>query len=92
MARGDARRRVLEAEGYRSDREDRARGDSERFKAMARRYRDARGVTETRLYLETMESLLAGVEKYIVSSDLELEGYDIRVLDKDLSAGTAARD
>ena len=92
VARGDARRRVLEAEGYRSDREDRARGDSERFKAMARRYRDARGVTETRLYLETMESLLAGVEKYIVSSDLELEGYDIRVLDKELSAGTAARD
>jgi len=92
VARGDARRLVLEAEGYRLERKDRARGDSERFKAMARRYRDARGVTETRLYLETMESLLAGVEKYIVSSDLELEGYDIRVLDKELSAGTAARD
>ncbi|MCK4409840.1 MAG: FtsH protease activity modulator HflK [Candidatus Eisenbacteria sp.] len=92
VARGDARRLVLEAEGYRSDRADRARGDSERFKEMARSYRDARGVTETRLYLETMENLLAGVEKYIVSSDLKLEGYDLRVLDKELSSGTAVRD
>ncbi len=92
VARGDASRLMLEAEGYRSDRADRARGDSERFKDMARRYRDAKGVTETRLYLETMESLLAGVEKYIVSSDLKLEGYDLRVLDKELSSGTAVRD
>jgi len=92
VARGDARRQILEAEGYRSDRADRARGDSGRFEDMARRYRDARGVTETRLYLETMESLLAGVEKYIVSSDLKLEGYDLRVLDKELSASTAVRE
>ncbi len=92
VARGDASRLMLEAEGYRSDRVDRAKGDSERFKAMARRYRDARGVTETRLYLETMESLLVGVEKYIVSSDLKLEGYDLRVLDKELSSGAAVRE
>jgi len=91
-ARGDARRFVLEAEGYRSDRADRARGDADRFTAMARRYRDAKSVTETRLYLETMESLLAGVEKYIVSSDVKLEGYDIRVLDKGLTADTATQD
>jgi membrane protease subunit HflK len=91
-ARGDAERLVLEAEGYRSDRIDRARGDSERFKEMARYYRDSKRVTETRLYLETMESLLAGIEKYIVSSDIDLEGYDIRVFDKALSSDAAVRD
>jgi membrane protease subunit HflK len=91
-ARGDAHRMVLEAEGYRSDRIDRAKGDSERFKQMASRYGAARGVTETRLYLETMEELLAGIEKYIVSSDVELEGYDLRVLDRELSPSAATRD
>jgi hypothetical protein len=59
---------------------------------MARHYRGAERVTETRLYLETMESLLAGIEKYIVSSDIELEGYDIRVFDRELSQGAATRD
>ncbi len=91
-ARGDAGRLMLEAEGYRSDRIDRARGDSERFKEMARHYRDSKRVTETRLYLETMESLLAGIEKYIVSSDIDIEGYDIRVFDKALSSGAAMQD
>jgi len=91
-ARGDAGRLILEAEGYRSDRIDRARGDSERFKEMARHYRDSKRVTETRLYLETMESLLAGIEKYIVSSDIDIEGYDIRVFDKALSSDMAVQD
>ena len=45
-----------------------------------------------RLYLETMESLLAGIEKYIVSSDIDLEGYDIRVFDKALSSDAAVQD
>ena len=36
-----------------------------------------------------MESLLQNVEKFIVSSDVELTGYDIRVFDKELSPGTA---
>ncbi|MFH1690769.1 MAG: FtsH protease activity modulator HflK [Candidatus Eisenbacteria bacterium] len=89
-ARGDAHRMVLEAEGYRSDRVDRARGDSDRFREMAKHYRGAERVTEIRLYLETIENVLAGIEKYIVSSDVELEGYDIRVLDKELTPGTAA--
>ena len=91
-ARGDAGRLMLEAEGYRSDRIDRARGDSERFKEMARYYRDSKRVTETRLYLETVESLLVGIEKYIVSADIDLEGYDIRVFEKALSSDAVLQD
>jgi len=91
-ARGDARRLILEAEGYRSESVDRAKGDSERFILMAKNYRNAKGVTEIRLYLETMEDLLVGIEKYIVSSDIDIEGYDIRVFDRELSPSAATID
>ena len=91
-ARGDAERLILEAEGYRTERIDRARGDAERFMQMAEHYRGAERVTETRLYLETIESLLTGIQKYIVSSDVELEGYDIRVFDPELSPEKALQD
>ena len=91
-ARGDAERLILEAKGYRTDRVERARGDAARFTQMAAHYQGVERVTETRLYLETMESLLTGIQKYIVSSDVELEGYDIRVFDRELSAETIVQD
>jgi membrane protease subunit HflK len=91
-ARGNAERLMREAEGYRVERVDRADGDADRFTAMAGEYRNSRDVTEIRLYLETMESLLAGVEKYIVSSGVELEGYDLRVFDRELSRGAVTQD
>lgn len=86
-ARGDAERFLREAEGYRSERAARARGDADRIIAMAAQYRRAKQVTEDRLYIETMEELLRGVEKYIVSSGIELEGYDIHVFDRSLGSG-----
>ncbi len=88
-ARGDAKRLVLEAEGYRIERVDRARGDSDRFIALAAEYDKAKNVTETRLYIETMEELLRNVEKFVVGSGVDLKGYDIRMIDKTL--GTATR-
>jgi membrane protease subunit HflK len=91
-ARGDAQRLLFEAQGYRTERSERAHGDADRFTQMARRFRDARAVSTTRLYIETMEGILAGREKYIVSSDVELEGYDLRVLDKDVSPEAALQE
>jgi len=88
-ARGEARKLVLEAEGYKEERTDRAVGDSERLLAMIEQYRHAKSVTRTRLQIETMERLLAGVDKYIVSPDVELDGYDLRVFDESL--GTTAK-
>jgi membrane protease subunit HflK len=88
-ARGDAVRLLDEAKGYRAERVDHAHGDGARILAMADEHGKARSVTETRLYLETMESLLQNVEKFIVSSDVELTGYDIRVFDRELSPGAA---
>jgi membrane protease subunit HflK len=86
-ARGDAERLLLEAQAYRSERSARARGDADRIIAMAKEYRRAKQVTEDRLYIETMEELLTGIEKYILSSDIELEGYDIHVFDRTLESG-----
>ena len=84
LARGEAESLLRRAEGYRAERVSRATGDADRFQAMAAEYRNSKDVTELRLYLETIESLLTGVEKYIVSSDLDLESYDIRFFDEAL--------
>jgi len=89
QARGDAERQVREAEGYRRERVERARGDADRIVAMARAYKEGPEVTRTRLYIETMEEILAGIEKFIVSANVELRGYDIRVFDKDVGAEAA---
>lgn len=91
-ARGEAEASILEAYGYSHALQSRATGDADRFVALAREHRKARAVTETRLYIETMESLLQGREKYIVSSDLKLRGYDIRVYDRKLSARVPMED
>jgi membrane protease subunit HflK len=90
VARGDAEKQLRQAEGYRRERIDRARGDADRIIAMARAYKEAPDVTRTRLYLETMEEILTGVEKFIVSADVQLRGYDIRVFDKDVGKAAAA--
>lgn len=91
-ARGEAEASILEARGYSHALQSRATGDAERFVALAKEHRKAGAVAETRLYIETMETLLQGKEKYIVSSDLKLKGYDIRVYDQKLSARVPLED
>jgi hypothetical protein len=54
---------------------------------MDREYQRGKQVTEDRLYIETMEELLKGVETYIVSSDIKITGYDIHVFDRSLVGG-----
>ncbi len=65
-ARGGAVKLIREAEGYREERINRAEGDAEKFLSVLREYKKAKNVTETRLYLETMEDVLPRVEKFIV--------------------------
>jgi membrane protease subunit HflK len=68
-ANGDARKMVLEAEAYAQARIERAKGDAERFKAMLLEYRKAKNVTKKRLYIEAMEDVLPGIQKYIIKTD-----------------------
>ncbi|MCD4690508.1 FtsH protease activity modulator HflK [bacterium] len=89
-ARGEGQQLISEATGASHARQSRAVGDADRFTAIAARYKNAQTVTETRLYIETMETLLAGVEKYIVSKDVNLKGYDIRLYEPTLGVKVPA--
>jgi membrane protease subunit HflK len=65
-ARAEAIELTESAIGYRDARIAEATGEAARFVALAVEYRKAPVVTRKRLYLETMESVLPGVEKVIV--------------------------
>jgi membrane protease subunit HflK len=68
-ARGEAQQTIQEARGYALERINTARGDSARFVAVFDEYRKAPDVTRTRIYLETMNSILPQVSKKIVVDD-----------------------
>lgn len=65
-ARGQAAQLLEEAEGYRAEQVNRAEGEAQRFIAVYDEYSKASEVTRKRLYLETMERVLGGVEKIII--------------------------
>jgi modulator of FtsH protease HflK len=65
-ARAEAVELIESAKGYRDARIAEATGEAERFKAVSVEYRKAPAVTRKRLFLETMETVLPGVEKVIV--------------------------
>jgi membrane protease subunit HflK len=72
-ARGEALQTIQEAEGYATDRVNRARGDATRFDALRAAYAKAPEVTRRRIYLETMQGVLPGIERKVVL-DEDLKG------------------
>lgn len=70
-ARGKAHKMISHAEGYKEEVMNRASGDAEKFSAMLEEYRHAEDITEYRLYLETMEKILAKTKKFVVDSKKE---------------------
>ncbi|MCF7804717.1 MAG: FtsH protease activity modulator HflK [Candidatus Marinimicrobia bacterium] len=68
-ARGEGEQLLEQARGYKQQRIKNAQGDSARFVQLVREYRRARSITEKRLYLETMEEILPGIQKYIIDSE-----------------------
>jgi len=65
-ARGEASKIVQDAEAYKSQVIDQAQGEASRFIAIYNEYAKAKGVTQERMYMETMEKILAGVNKIII--------------------------
>tara|TARA_B100001105_G_scaffold125949_1_gene100883 strand:- start:2525 stop:3490 length:966 start_codon:yes stop_codon:yes gene_type:complete len=65
-ARGEAEAMIRGAEGFRESRVKRAEGDVAKFDTVLKEYRKAKDITRERLYLETMEKVLPGVEKVII--------------------------
>lgn len=68
-ARGGKEKTIKAAEAYKGQRVLRAQGDAEKFLEVLREYQKAPAVTRQRLYLETMEIILAGVDKIILDSN-----------------------
>ncbi len=67
-AKGDASRIVQGSQGYRERMIRESQGDAARFNQIYAEYRRAPGVTRDRLYIETMERVLANSNKVIIDS------------------------
>ncbi|GDX37703.1 protease modulator HflK [Candidatus Pelagibacterales bacterium] len=65
-ARGEAAKITQEAEGYKKEVVAQAEGEASRFIAIYNEYAKAKTVTQERMYLETMEKVLSGVNKIII--------------------------
>jgi len=65
-ARGDAAKILQEAEAYKKQVVAAAEGEASRFVAIYTEYSKAKQVTQERMYLETMEKVLADIDKVII--------------------------
>lgn len=68
-ARGEAAQLVEQAEAYRAEAINLAEGEASRFLAVLEEYQKARDVTRRRLYIETIESILANIDKIVIDSN-----------------------
>lgn len=65
-AKGEAAQIVNQAQAYSQARVRRAEGEAARFNQMLKEYQQNKKVIRTRLFLETMEEVLPGIDKVIV--------------------------
>jgi len=68
-ARGDAAKILQEAEAYKQQVVAAAEGEASRFIAIYSEYAKAKRVTQERMYLETMEKVLADINKVIIDKE-----------------------
>ena len=68
-ARGEAARILQAAEAYKKQVVARAEGEASRFVAIYTEYALAKEVTQERMYLETMEKVLADIDKVIIEKN-----------------------
>jgi membrane protease subunit HflK len=65
-ARGEAARIIQQSEGYKQQTVAEAQGEAQRFLAVYEQFKKAPDVTRRRMYLETMQQVLSGMNKVIV--------------------------
>ena len=68
-ARGDAEKILQEAEAYKKEVVATAEGEASRFLSIYGEYRNAKQVTQERMFLETMEKVLADIDKVIIDKE-----------------------
>jgi len=69
-ARGEAAKILQQAEAYKKQVVAAAEGEASRFLAIYNEYAKAKEVTQKRMYLETMEKVLANVDKVIIEKSV----------------------
>ena len=68
-ARGEAEQVLQQAEAYKKEVVAKAEGEASRFLAIYNEYKNAKQVTQERMYLETMEKVLADIDKIIIDKN-----------------------
>ena len=68
-ARGEAAKILQAAEAYKKEVVAKAEGEASRFLAIYNEYKNAKQVTQERMYLETMEKVLADIDKVIIDKN-----------------------
>ncbi|HLS80560.1 MAG TPA: FtsH protease activity modulator HflK [Steroidobacter sp.] len=68
-ARGEASRRIQDAQAYRARVVEEAEGETQRFLKLLEEYERAPNVTRERLYIETIEQVLAASKKVVIDVD-----------------------
>jgi membrane protease subunit HflK len=68
-ARGEAQQILQRAEAYREQTVAQAEGEVSRYLAIQQQYNLAKDVTRQRLYFETLESVLSGMNKIVIDSE-----------------------
>ncbi len=73
LAEGEKDQRIRAADGYRLKRINEAEGDAARFNAVLTEYLKAPEVTRRRIYIETLQEVLPGLESKVIMDDQSQE-------------------
>jgi len=87
LARGNGYRIIQEAHGYSSRLTNLSRGESQSFEGQIQSFRLAPEATRFRLYIETLESVLPGIRKYVKPPKGRVENIDLYMLDPNILTG-----
>jgi membrane protease subunit HflK len=71
-AQGEAYKILKEAEAYKIQKINLAKGEVSRFEEVYRQYVKEKNITKKQIYLDRMRSILAGINKYIVDPSVNL--------------------
>jgi membrane protease subunit HflK len=81
-AKGEAEKIITGAAGYRTEKINKASGEAGKFSRVEKEFRKSREITSLRMYLETIESVLPDINKFIMESDVKKGKYDLWFLGK----------
>jgi membrane protease subunit HflK len=86
-SRGKAAEITAVAEAYREEKITRSRGDAGAFQTRLTAFNENKEITQTRLYIESMERILPGVDKLIVDKRIDIQATDLWMLNGRLDGG-----